>query len=160
MPACSVCSTDHPKENYSKAQLKANATTRKCKDCIAAAAAAAPAPAAAANPEAEAAKDLGNAALKAKDFAGAAVHYTTAISLDGHNHVYYSNRSAAYLSAGETQKAIDDANACTAMKKDWVKGWSRLGAALHTDGQYENAVKAYADGLRCPPPAREPWWWW
>lgn len=100
---------------------------------------------------AEAAKSRGNAALKAGSFAEAVEHYTAAIALDGYNHVYYSNRSAAHLSLGDAANAIADARACILMKKDWSKGYSRLGAALHKSGEFEEAVRAYADGLRIDP---------
>lgn len=104
--------------------------------------------------EAEAAKSRGNVALKAGAFTEAIDHYTAAIALDGYNHVYYSNRSAAYLSLGDTTNAIADARACILMKKDWSKGYSRLGAALHKAGEFEEAVRAYADGLRIDPSNR------
>ena len=46
-------------------------------------------------------KQAGNAALAAKDYAAAIQHFTKAIEIDPDHHVYYSNRSAAHLHAGE-----------------------------------------------------------
>ena len=53
-------------------------------------------------------KTKGNAALKGGDEAGAIECYSKAIELDGANHVYYSNRSAALLSAGKIEAALAD----------------------------------------------------
>lgn len=46
--------------------------------------------------EAEAAKERGNDAFKAKDFAAAVQHYTAAIQEDNTNAAYYSNRYDHY----------------------------------------------------------------
>jgi len=48
--------------------------------------------------------------------------------------VLYSNRSAAYASKKEFDKASEDANKTTELKPDWSKGWVRKGAALHGTG--------------------------
>ena len=45
------------------------------------------------------------------------------------NKVYYSNRSAAYIKADSKSKALWDAQKCVELAPDWVKGYSRLGAA-------------------------------
>ena len=45
------------------------------------------------------------------------------------NKVYYSNRSAAYLKSDSKSKALWDAQKCVELAPDWVKGYSRLGAA-------------------------------
>mmetsp|Transcript_18879 Transcript_18879/g.39281 ORF Transcript_18879/g.39281 Transcript_18879/m.39281 type:complete len:572 (+) Transcript_18879:36-1751(+) len=96
-------------------------------------------------------KALGNAALQKKDFETAIKHYTNAIDLDGSNHVYYSNRSAALLSKGDIQKALEDGEACVGLKPDWPKGYARKGAALWKLKRMNDAVKAYEDGLSaCP----------
>jgi len=92
-------------------------------------------------------KAKGNAALQAKNFSEAIGHYTSAINLDGANHVYYSNRSAAYLSKGDGQNALDDANSCIGLKSDFAKGYSRKGAALHKLKRYNDSIAAYNAGL-------------
>ncbi|EQC36997.1 hypothetical protein SDRG_05815, partial [Saprolegnia diclina VS20] len=58
------------------------------------------------------AKNRGNAAYTAADFATAIKEFTTAIAYEPHNHAYYSNRSAAYLSNGNAAPAMADANKC------------------------------------------------
>ncbi|RQM25183.1 hypothetical protein B5M09_000762 [Aphanomyces astaci] len=96
-------------------------------------------------------KAKGNAALSAKNNAEAIECYTKAIALDASNHVYYSNRSAAYLSDDNAELALKDAESCIAVKGDWGKGYARKGAALHSLKQYDEALAAYEEGL-----AKEP----
>ncbi|KAA0155730.1 hypothetical protein FNF27_05687 [Cafeteria roenbergensis] len=106
---------------------------------------------AASNAEAEAFKAQGNAALSAQKFDEAADLYTKAIELDPSNHVYFSNRSAAYLSAGNGAKALEDAEACIAANPTWAKGFSRKGAALHKLQRLPEAVAAFEQGLTIDP---------
>jgi stress-induced-phosphoprotein 1 len=74
-------------------------------------------------------------------------HYTSAINIDGTNHLLYSNRSAAYLSKGDAQNALDDANACLGLNPNFSKGFSRKGAALHSLKRYNDAITTFKDGL-------------
>ena len=60
--------------------------------------------------------------------------FTQAIEIEPHNHVLYSNRSAAHASKKEFDKALADANKTTEIKPEWSKGWGRKGAALHGTG--------------------------
>ena len=60
--------------------------------------------------------------------------FSQAIELDPSNHVLYSNRSGAYASLKDWQKALEDANKVTEIKPDWAKGWGRKGTALHGEG--------------------------
>ena len=48
-------------------------------------------------------------------------------------------------------RGIEDANKCIALKPDWPKGYSRLGAAHYLAGQLNEAAKAYAKGLGIDP---------
>lgn len=101
--------------------------------------------------EAEALKAQGNAALQEKDFAAAVQHYSAAIALDPSSHVYYSNRSMAFLSSGDKEKALADGQSCVDLKPGWSKGHGRKGAALHALGRWGDAVSAYSVGLEhCP----------
>lgn len=92
-------------------------------------------------------KAKGNEALLAKKFSSAIENYTSAINIDGSNHVYYSNRSAAYLSKGDANNALQDANACIGLNPTFAKGYSRKGAALHALKRYNDSIQAYESGL-------------
>jgi stress-induced-phosphoprotein 1 len=71
-----------------------------------------------------------------------------AIEADPSNHVLYSNRSGAYASLKQWEKALDDATKTTEIKPDWSKGWGRKGAALHGTGDLVGAVDAYEQALK------------
>merc|ERR1740136_455127 len=93
----------------------------------------------------------GNTAFQAKNFSEAIEHYTSAINIDGANHMYYHNRSAAYLSKGDNLIALKDANSCIGLKPKFAKGYSRKGAALHELKRYNDSISAYEAGLvECP----------
>jgi stress-induced-phosphoprotein 1 len=96
-------------------------------------------------------KDSGNVFLQAGNFSEAITAYTKAIELDPTDHVFYSNRSAAYLSAGEAEKALEDGQKCTEISPKWAKGHSRKGAALHALKRYDEASDAYEVGLEIAP---------
>lgn len=93
-------------------------------------------------------KDKGNEALQSGHTSEAIEYYTKAINLDGSNHVYFSNRSAAYLKKGDAQNALEDANSCIGLNPDFAKGYSRKGAALHALKRYNDSVSAYEEGLK------------
>jgi len=92
-------------------------------------------------------KAAGNAALQAGKVSEAIENYTKAINLDGSNHVYFSNRSAAYLKKGEGNNALEDANSCIGLNPQFAKGYSRKGAALHSLKRYNDSIAAYNEGL-------------
>lgn len=77
--------------------------------------------------------------------------YTKAIECDGTQHVFYSNRSAAYLSQGDGTNALADANKCIEINGTWAKGYTRKGAALHSLKKYDEAKEAYNEGLKIDP---------
>ncbi|KAL8951761.1 MAG: hypothetical protein Q9222_002282 [Ikaeria aurantiellina] len=83
---------------------------------------------------ADALKAQGNKAFAAKDFEVAIDKFSQAIEVEPTNHVLYSNRSGAYASLKNFDKALEDANKTTEIKPDWAKGWGRKGAALHGTG--------------------------
>ena len=60
--------------------------------------------------------------------------FTQAIEIEPTNHVLYSNRSGAYASLKNFDKALEDAEKTTEIKPDWAKGWGRKGSALHGTG--------------------------
>lgn len=93
-------------------------------------------------------KNEGNAAFKSGDFEKAVELFSQAISCNEADHVLYSNRSGAYASLGKFQEALDDADACIAIKSDWAKGYSRRGFALNALGNAAEAIEAYQAGLK------------
>lgn len=82
-----------------------------------------------------------------KNYSLAIEHYTSAINIDGTNHILYSNRSAAYLSKGDAHNALIDASACLGLNPNFSKGYSRKGAALHALKRYNDAISTFRDGL-------------
>ena len=76
-------------------------------------------------------KAAGNDAFKAGDYLKAAAAYTKAIKADPANHVYYSNRSQAFLKLSKVTKALEDAEKCISLAPDFVKGYHRKASALH-----------------------------
>ncbi|KAK6636150.1 hypothetical protein RUM43_009802 [Polyplax serrata] len=96
-------------------------------------------------------KDKGNAALNANNFEEAIKNYSEAISIDGKNHVLYSNRSAAYAKCKKYELALQDAEKTVELKPDWGKGYSRKGSALAYLGKYDESIKAYEEGLKHDP---------
>ena len=116
-------------------------------------------------------KAQGNAFLQKKEYDDAIAAYTKvnvilfkyltssdwcdvtrqAIELDSTDHVFFSNRSAAYLSKGDATNALADGEKCVEISPQWAKGYSRKGAALHALKRYEDAVSAYEAGLKVAP---------
>ena len=60
--------------------------------------------------------------------------FSQAIDIEPENHVLYSNRSGAWASKKDFDKALEDASKTTELKPEWAKGWGRKGAALHGTG--------------------------
>jgi len=100
--------------------------------------------------DAEDCKLKGNEALKAKDFDKAIEWYSEALKLHS-DHVYFSNRSAAYLSKGFAETALKDAEDCIKLNPTWPKGYNRKGAALHKMKRYDDAIAVYEEGLKLDP---------
>eukprot|EP01033_Poteriospumella_lacustris_P011191 gene11190-7962_t len=96
-------------------------------------------------------KEIGNKHLQAKQFDDAIKAYTEAINLNPNDHVFFSNRSAAYLSKGDAANALSDAERCIALNGTWPKGFSRKGAALHALRRYDDAIASYEQGLTVAP---------
>ena len=92
-------------------------------------------------------KAKGNTHMAAKEWILAIESYTNAIELSPDNHTLYSNRSAAYLSSGDKQNALLDAEKCIRIMPSWAKGYARKGAALHALKEYQKAIDAYEAGL-------------
>ncbi|KAI4216537.1 MAG: hypothetical protein LQ351_001026 [Letrouitia transgressa] len=100
---------------------------------------------------ADALKAEGNKAFAAKNFDEAIDKFSQAIEIEPGNHVLYSNRSGAYASLKNFEKAFEDANKTTEIKPDWAKGWGRKGAALHGKGDLVGANDAFEEALKLDP---------
>mmetsp|Transcript_70721 Transcript_70721/g.183546 ORF Transcript_70721/g.183546 Transcript_70721/m.183546 type:complete len:768 (-) Transcript_70721:335-2638(-) len=96
-------------------------------------------------------KTKGNEAFAAGNWLEAVEQFTSAIEEDPSDQVFFSNRSAANLKLLRTADAVDDAEQCVRLAPDWVKGHSRLGAALWADRQLKEAVQAFDAGLKLDP---------
>lgn len=100
-------------------------------------------------------KDLGNKFYKEKDFAKAIEMYTKAIEFNKYNANYWGNRSAAYLSMKNYEKALIDAEICRRLKPNWVKGCFRLAQARLGLGLFEDAAVAAFEGCKLEPNNQE-----
>lgn len=92
-------------------------------------------------------KTQGNKEFSAGNYVEAINYFSKGIQLDAQNHVLFSNRSACYAALHKYQDALDDADKCIRIKPDWVKGYTRRGAALHGLRRYNEAAVAYNKGL-------------
>lgn len=97
--------------------------------------------------KAESLKAEGNRAIGAKDFDTAVAKYSEAIALNPYNVVYYSNRAAAYTSANQLQKAVEDAEMAIELDSTFTKAYSRLGLAQYNLGNSVAAMQAYEKGI-------------
>ncbi|GAA5832504.1 hypothetical protein JCM11251_001350 [Rhodosporidiobolus azoricus] len=114
------------------------------------------------------AKEAGNAAFKAQNWAEAIKLYTISAELAASRPVFeanvyardelalaLANRSAAYLGAGEHVNALVDADAVIQLKRPWIKGHFRRGKALAAMGRLEEGREAYLLGLQFDPTAED-----
>lgn len=97
---------------------------------------------------ADALKAEGNKLFAEKKFQEAIEKFSQAIELDPTNHVLYSNRSGAWASLRNYEKALEDASKTTEIKPDWAKGWGRKGTALHGTGDLVGASDAFDEALK------------
>lgn len=77
----------------------------------------------------ERAKERGNDAFKRQDYVGAVGCYTEAILADPENHVYFLNRSMAYMKLNKFEDAERDASASLRLGGDNAKAYFRRGSA-------------------------------
>ncbi|KAL6930465.1 related to Small glutamine-rich tetratricopeptide repeat-containing protein 2 [Hanseniaspora guilliermondii] len=102
--------------------------------------------------KAEALKAEGNKYMGAKDYRKAIEAYTEAIELSPSNPIYYSNRAAAFISSKDFSSAVDDAEKAIALKADYAKAYTRLGAAKMGLELPEEAAEAYAKAIEIDGP--------
>jgi stress-induced-phosphoprotein 1 len=96
-------------------------------------------------------KTKGNKAFADKKFTEAVKFYTDAIDMDESNYTLYSNRSGAYCAAGKYNLAEADARKVIQLKSDWVRGYTRLGAALTGQKKWTEAITTYERALELDP---------
>ena len=92
--------------------------------------------------------------MQQKQFQQALDTYTAALQLapaGPNSHVYYSNRSAAYLSLNQYKSSISDSEKSLALSPEYAKAYSRLGLAYFACSRYSEAVGAYEHSLRIDP---------
>lgn len=99
------------------------------------------------NPEAEALKSQGNAAMQRKDYPLAIDFYSKAIAITPLNPIYLSNRAAAYSASNKHSEAQTDAELAVAADPKYTKAWSRLGLARFVLGDAKGSMEAYAKGI-------------
>ena len=102
-------------------------------------------------------KDQGNQAFQAGDVQLAISLFTQAIDLDPDNHVFYSNRAAAYMKADSKSKALHDAEKCVQLAPTWSKGYSRLGAAQQCLKRFDAAIDNFKKGIELEPNNKSLW---
>lgn len=110
----------------------------------------APAPPVDVEEEALKLKTQGNELMAAKNFQGAYHAYTEAIRLKP-SAIFYGNRAAACISMERFEAAIEDCKQSLAIDPNYVKSHARMGHALKALGNYEEALAAYEQALRCDP---------
>ena len=93
-------------------------------------------------------KEKGNEFFEQGKFEDAIEAFTKAIELDPNDHRYYSNRSAAYLSKGDANLALIDAEKCIEINPDFIKGHSRKEAALHELSLLGELIEMKIDATR------------
>ncbi|OQR95517.1 hypothetical protein THRCLA_22127 [Thraustotheca clavata] len=101
-----------------------------------------------ANAKAEAKKNEGNEFFKRKDYAHAIEKYSEAIALDVTNHVYFSNRSAAYAGLNQFAEAAADGEQCIKLNPKFVKGYHRQALGLKGLKDYAKALEVLKAGQR------------
>ncbi|KAF0689219.1 Aste57867_19306 [Aphanomyces stellatus] len=101
-------------------------------------------------------KNLGNEEFNAKNYDQAIHHYTEAIKLAPTNHIFYSNRSAAYGALNNWEKAEEDAKECARLNPSFKKGLLRLANAQRQLGKNDEAMAtmALANGGAAAPAKR------
>ena len=77
--------------------------------------------------------------------------YSQAIAGAPTDHTLFGNRSAAYLALGLYEQAAWDARKAVALRRDWPKGYYRLGCAYLALSQWAEAGQVLQQGLELEP---------
>ncbi|KAF9516362.1 hypothetical protein BS47DRAFT_1327509 [Hydnum rufescens UP504] len=100
---------------------------------------------------AAAAKEKGNLAYKAGDFAAAVGHYSSAMFADRTDPTYPLNRAAAYLKLGKFEDAERDCTTVLALSKINVKGLFRRAQARISLNKFHEAKADLREAVRLEP---------
>eukprot|EP00605_Chrysophyceae_sp_TOSAG23-4_P000530 GSChrysophyteH1.ASY1.ANO1.599.1 assembled CDS len=90
------------------------------------------------------AKTSGNEYFKAGSFDEAIAMYTVAVSCRPDEHIYYSNRSAAYQSRKSWREALADAERCLKLCNTFAKAYVHIGRCQIQLRRYEDAERTVA----------------
>eukprot|EP00656_Telonema_subtile_P035109 TRINITY_DN39109_c0_g1_i1.p1 TRINITY_DN39109_c0_g1~~TRINITY_DN39109_c0_g1_i1.p1 ORF type:complete len:545 (+),score=183.82 TRINITY_DN39109_c0_g1_i1:142-1776(+) len=93
----------------------------------------------------------GKAAMANQEYQTAVEAYSAAISCEPKDEKAWSNRSAARAQLGQWAAALQDAQRVVALTPQWVRGYTRCGAALQGLGQLEQAYWHYAKARAMQP---------
>ncbi len=96
-------------------------------------------------------KEQGNSLLLEGKFEEAINAYTEAIVLNPRDHIFYSNRAAAYINIGNFVDSLKDAAMCVELSPLWPKGYLRKCSALRLLYRFDEAIETLRIGLNnCP----------
>jgi len=101
--------------------------------------------------EADKYKNEGNELMKQEKYTEALEKYKSAIEIDASNAVYYCNRAAAYSKISDFTNSIEDCKNALKIDPSYGKAWGRLGLALLSNNQYEEAYEAYHKAVQLEP---------
>ncbi|PNY07499.1 small glutamine-rich tetratricopeptide repeat-containing [Trifolium pratense] len=100
----------------------------------------------------ESLKSLGNKAMQSKRYYDAIELYTCAIAIYEKSAIYYCNRAAAYTQINKYTAAIQDCLRSIEIDPNYSKGYSRLGFAYYSQGNYRDAIdKGFKKALLLDP---------
>jgi len=88
-------------------------------------------------------KEKGNEEFKKGNMEAAIENYTYATEMDPTNHIFFTNRAAAYAHMKRWDKSLRDAERSIQLNPRWDKGHWRIGNAKLALGLVEEAEKAY-----------------
>lgn len=96
-------------------------------------------------------KNEGNELMKQEKFKEALEIYNKAIEIDKNNAVFYCNRAAAYSKLSDFVNSIEDCKNALKIDPTYSKAWGRLGLALLSNNQVEEAYEAYNKAIQLEP---------
>jgi len=96
-------------------------------------------------------KTEGNELMKQEKYKEALEQYKSAIEIDANNAVYYCNRAAAYSKLSDFTNSIEDCKNALKIDPSYGKAWGRLGLALLSNNQFEEAYEAYNKAIQLEP---------